>query len=49
MMGGLEILKRHYQFSTTNENMLHIDSGTSEAETAAFPNSDSKIQNSFPQ
>jgi len=48
-MGGLEILKRHYQISTTNEHTLHIDSGTSQAETAAFPNSDNKIQNSFPQ
>ena len=48
-MGGLEIMKWHYQFSTTNEHTLHIDSGTSQVETAAFPNSDNKIQNSLPQ
>jgi hypothetical protein len=49
MMGGLEMLKWHHQFCTTNEHTLHTDSGTSQAETVAFPNSDSKIQNSLPQ
>ena len=47
-MGGLEVLKQYYQFCTTKEHTLHTDSGISQAETVAFPNSDSKIQNSFP-
>jgi hypothetical protein len=49
MMGGLEILKRHYQFRTTNEHALHTDSGTSRVETVALPTGTAKFKTLFPQ